>query len=46
MSHLYIELNLSKINMLLQLKISHELADINVIDRSRMLDCYICIYDL
>jgi hypothetical protein len=31
---LYIGLSLSRTNMLLQLKISHGLADINIIDRS------------
>jgi hypothetical protein len=34
MSYLCIELSLSRIDMLLQLKISHGLTDINVIDRS------------
>jgi hypothetical protein len=34
MSYLCIELSLSRIDLWLQLKISHELADIYVIDRS------------
>jgi hypothetical protein len=33
MSYLCIELNLSETNMILQLKISHKLVDIVVIDR-------------
>jgi hypothetical protein len=34
MSYLWIELDLPKTNVLLQLKISHRLADIDVIDKS------------
>jgi hypothetical protein len=34
MSYLCIELSLSRTNMLLQLNISHVLADIDVVDRS------------
>jgi hypothetical protein len=33
MNYLCIKLSLSKIDLLLQLKISHELANIDVIDR-------------
>jgi hypothetical protein len=33
MSYLYNELNLSETNLMLQLKISHELVDIIVIDK-------------
>jgi hypothetical protein len=33
MSYLYIDLNLFQTNMMLQLKISHGLADIIVIDK-------------
>ena len=46
MSYLCIELSLSGTDLLLQLKIIHELADIDVIDKSLMLDCYVCMYDL
>jgi hypothetical protein len=45
-SYLCIELNLSGIDLWLQLKISHGLVDIYVMDRSYMPNYYICIYDL
>jgi hypothetical protein len=38
--------SLSKVDMLLQLKISHELENFDVIDKSWMSDCYVYIYNL
>ena len=42
--YLCIGLTLSGTDILLQLKIIHGLADFDVIDRSWMLDCYVCMY--